>query len=27
VDEEGIIAEGSGENIFLVQNGEVLTND
>ncbi len=27
VDEEGIIAEGSGENIFLVQDGVVLTND
>lgn len=27
VDEEGIIAEGSGENFFMVQNGNVLTND
>jgi len=27
VDEEGIIAEGSGENVFLVRNGTVLTND
>jgi branched-chain amino acid aminotransferase len=27
VDEEGIIAEGSGENIFLVRDGVVLTND
>jgi branched-chain amino acid aminotransferase len=27
VDEDGIIAEGSGENIFLVQGGTVLTND
>jgi branched-chain amino acid aminotransferase len=27
VDEEGIIAEGSGENIFLVRHGTVLTND
>jgi branched-chain amino acid aminotransferase len=26
VDEEGIIAEGSGENFFM-QNGTVLTND
>jgi branched-chain amino acid aminotransferase len=27
VDEEGVIAEGSGENFFMVQNGNVLTND
>ena len=27
VDEEGIIAEGSGENFFMVQNGNILTND
>lgn len=27
VDEEGIVAEGSGENLFLVQDGVVLTND
>lgn len=27
VDEDGIIAEGSGENIFLVRDGTVLTND
>lgn len=27
VDQDGIIAEGSGENIFLVQDGTVLTND
>jgi len=27
VDEEGIIAEGSGENFFMVRDGCVLTND
>ncbi len=27
VDEDGVIAEGSGENIFLVQGRTVLTND
>ena len=27
VDEEGIIAEGSGENFFMVRDGNVLTND
>ena len=27
VDEEGIIAEGSGENFFMVRDGSVLTND
>ena len=27
VDEDGVIAEGSGENFFMVQNGNVLTND
>lgn len=27
VDEDGVVAEGSGENLFLVQNGVVLTND
>jgi branched-chain amino acid aminotransferase len=27
VDEEAIIAEGSGENFFMVQSGNVLTND
>ena len=27
VDEDGIIAEGSGENFFMVRDGNVLTND
>jgi branched-chain amino acid aminotransferase len=27
VDEDGVIAEGSGENLFMVQDGVVLTND
>jgi branched-chain amino acid aminotransferase len=27
VDEDGIIAEGSGENFFMVREGDVLTND
>jgi len=27
VDEEGVIAEGSGENFFMVRDGNVLTND
>lgn len=27
VDEDGVVAEGSGENLFLVQDGVVLTND
>ena len=27
VDEEGVVAEGSGENLFLVRDGVVITND
>ena len=27
VDDDGIIAEGSGENFFMVRDGNVLTND
>jgi len=27
LDTEGFVAEGSGENLFVVRNGEILTND